>query len=136
MSQDIRIQLMVAEHRAEQQVPNHERALSAISTGRDSAGLGALALEPVVGDGVSAALIDAGPVDVRWRRGGERIRPGPGRRNRRLKSLFREAGVLPWMRDRVPLIYAAGDLVAVGDLWVDGDRIAGPAGLENTFYSY
>ena len=91
------------------------------------AGLGALALEPVVGDGVSAALIDAGPVDVRWRRGGERIRPGPGRRNRRLKSLFREAGVLPWMRDRVPLIYAAGDLVAVGDLWVDGDRIAGPA---------
>lgn len=90
------------------------------------AGLGALALEPVVGDGVAASLIDAGPVDVRWRRGGERIRPGRGCRNRRLKSLFQEAGVLPWMRDRVPLVYAAGDLVAVGDLWLAGDRIAGP----------
>ena len=30
----------------------------------------------------------------------------------------RRARVLPWWRDRVPLIYAADRLVAVGDLWI------------------
>jgi tRNA(Ile)-lysidine synthase len=32
--------------------------------------------------------------------------------------LFQEAGVVPWMRARVPLLYRDAELVAVGDLWV------------------
>jgi tRNA(Ile)-lysidine synthase len=88
-------------------------------------GLGTLLAEPVSGEGLAASLFGPRGLEVRWRRGGERIRPAPAARRRRLKSLLREAGVLPWMRDRVPLIYADGDLVAVGDLWLSGDWRAG-----------
>lgn len=53
-----------------------------------------------------------------WRQGGERCRPRgrPGRTG--LKKLLQEADVPPWWRDRVPLLYLAGELLAVGDLWL------------------
>lgn len=84
-------------------------------------GLGELRADPAAGEGCVADLWRRGPVEVRWRAGGERIRPGPGRPRRRLKSLLQEAGVPPWLRDRLPLIYADGELAAVGDLWLSGD---------------
>jgi tRNA(Ile)-lysidine synthase len=88
-------------------------------------GLGTLLAEPASGEGLAASLFADRGLEVRWRTGGERIRPAPAARRRRLKSLLREAGILPWMRNRVPLIYADGDLVAVGDLWLSGDWRAG-----------
>jgi tRNA(Ile)-lysidine synthase len=36
----------------------------------------------------------------------------------KLKKLLQEAGVPPWERARMPLIYIDGDLAAVGDRWV------------------
>jgi len=36
-----------------------------------------------------------------------------------LRDLFQDAGVLPWMRDRIPLVYVDGRLAAVGQFWVD-----------------
>jgi len=39
-------------------------------------------------------------------------------RRRECGELLQDAGVLPWWRDRVPLIYAGEQLVAVGDLWI------------------
>jgi hypothetical protein len=42
-----------------------------------------------------------------------------------LKDLLREAGIRPWMRDRIPLVYGDGRLLAVADLWADADRAAG-----------
>ena len=89
-------------------------------------GLGELRAEPAAGEGCIADLWRRGPVDVRWRCGGERISPGRGRPRRRLKSLLREAGVPPWLRDRLPLIYADGELAAVGDVWLSGDWQAQP----------
>jgi tRNA(Ile)-lysidine synthase len=71
------------------------------------------------------------PADVRWtigfRQGGESLRPHPGRPRKRLKDLCREAGIVPWMRDRLPLVFGQGRLAAVGDLWLDAD-IALPPG--------
>ena len=32
----------------------------------------------------------------------------------------------PWLRDRLPLIYADGELAAVGDVWLSGDWQAQP----------
>ncbi len=50
---------------------------------------------------------------VRFRQGGEKILPA-GRKGRRdLKSLFQEEGVPAWERERVPLLYADNELVAV-----------------------
>jgi tRNA(Ile)-lysidine synthase len=31
---------------------------------------------------------------------------------------MQERGIVPWMRGRIPLLFAADELVAVGDLWI------------------
>ena len=66
--------------------------------------------------GLHAGLGAAG-CEVRFRSGGESLAPAAGRPTRRLKQLLQEAGIVPWMRGRLPLIYCGGELVAVADLW-------------------
>ena len=51
---------------------------------------------------------------VRRRRGGERLRPQRRARTMTLQHLCQSLGVLPWMRDALPLLYAGEDLIAVG----------------------
>ncbi len=53
------------------------------------------------------------------RRGGEQLRLQLGGPRRALKDLLREAGVLPWWRERLPVLRAGSDVVAVADLWCD-----------------
>ena len=86
---------------------------------------GELELQAVDGDGVRRELIAAG-VDVRFRRGGEMLRPAGDDHERSLKSLFQAAGVVPWMRAHVPLLYVGDRLVAVADLWLAADCVAAP----------
>jgi tRNA(Ile)-lysidine synthase len=60
-------------------------------------------------------------VEVRFRRGGEKISL-PGRQGRHsLKNLFQEAGTPPWERDVIPLIYLNDALAAVSDLWISAE---------------
>ena len=56
-------------------------------------------------------------LDIRFGTSGVRCQPGPEARHRRLKHLFQEAGIPPWLRPYVPLLFAAGQLVAIGDFW-------------------
>ena len=65
---------------------------------------------------------------IRYRAGGESLRPHPGRPRKRLKDLCQEAGIVPWMRERLPLVFVGERLAAVGDLWIDAD-FAAPAGV-------
>jgi len=59
-----------------------------------------------------------GPVTVRFRRGGERIRL-PGRaHSSALKTLMQAAGMPPWERERLPLVYVGEVLVAAGTRWI------------------
>lgn len=58
------------------------------------------------------------PLQVRFRQGGERCRPSNRSKSQKLKKLFQEYEVPPWVRDRVPLVYRGDDLVAVGDFWI------------------
>lgn len=67
--------------------------------------------------GIRAELLAAG-LHVRFRTGGEEIRPIGHQRTHKLKKLLQQKAVVPWMRDKIPLLYAAGKLVAVADLWV------------------
>jgi tRNA(Ile)-lysidine synthase len=60
-----------------------------------------------------------GNLCVRRRAGGETLKPGRHARTQTLQHLCQSQGVLPWMRDALPLVYAGGDLIAVADLWVD-----------------
>lgn len=55
---------------------------------------------------------------VCFRMHGERLLPAGRSNPRKLKSLFQEAGVVPWMRDRLPLLRRDGELVAIANLWV------------------
>ena len=58
---------------------------------------------------------------VKARSGGEKIRL-PGRKGHHaLKKLFQEAGIPPWERETIPLVYLDDKLAAVGDLWISAD---------------
>ena len=67
---------------------------------------GAVSSNFVKGDGLKASSGYA----VVFRSGKEKIRMG---KNRDIKNIFQESGVPFWIRDRVPLIYAGDELVAI-----------------------
>jgi len=88
-------------------------------------GSGLLRAEIAHGRGLSRAKL-ADRLQVKPRIGGEMLRL-PGHTHRReLKKLLQETNVLPWWRDRVPLIFSAETLVAVADMWVNADFAAAP----------
>ncbi len=82
-------------------------------------GNGRLEARPVQGRGLAARRCGE-RVQVCFRRGGERCRMAGGRHHS-LKKLLQEKGVPPWIRDRLPLICVAGEVVAVADLWRSPD---------------
>jgi tRNA(Ile)-lysidine synthase len=58
-----------------------------------------------------------GGLEVRFTGEGLRCRPLGQGHHRRLKHLFQEAGIPPWLRPYVPRLFAGGRLIAVGDRW-------------------
>jgi tRNA(Ile)-lysidine synthase len=80
-------------------------------------GLGTLRWSPRAG-GLDIDRLPA-TLSVRQRRGGEALRPHARARTHTLQHLCQSLGVLPWMRDALPLLYAGDVLIAVGDLWHD-----------------
>jgi tRNA(Ile)-lysidine synthase len=60
----------------------------------------------------------AGPLQVRLRRGGERIKPDGDAHTRELRDLFQQSRLPPWQRNACPLLYAGDELVAVADRWI------------------
>ncbi|HZP65000.1 MAG TPA: tRNA lysidine(34) synthetase TilS, partial [Rudaea sp.] len=53
---------------------------------------------------------------VGYRRGGEKLKPAGKPHTRELRLLLQELGVPPWERPRLPLVFADGELAAVGDI--------------------
>ena len=88
---------------------------------------GELSAETAISDGVALESWQKGSITVRYRQGGERCRLVGRRGTHELKKLFQEAGILPWMRERVPLIYISGELAVVAGIWVC-EPFAGKAG--------
>ena len=60
-------------------------------------------------------------ITIKFRSGGEKIRLPKRKEHHTLKKLFQEAGIPPWERELIPLIYMNGKLAAVGDLWISAD---------------
>lgn len=60
-------------------------------------------------------------ITVKFRSGGEKIRLPNRKEHHTLKNLFQEAGIPPWERDLIPLVYLDNKLAAVGDLWISAD---------------
>ena len=63
-------------------------------------------------------------LDVQFRKGGESIRPVGHKITKKLKKLFQEDHILPWTRDKIPLLYKKNELIGVGDLWFNQNYIA------------
>jgi tRNA(Ile)-lysidine synthase len=70
------------------------------------------------GEGLSKARLGQTPITVRLRQGGEVCRLAGHTHHHKLKKLLQEAGVPPWERERLPLIYAGDELAAIGDRWI------------------
>jgi tRNA(Ile)-lysidine synthase len=79
------------------------------------AGLGTLRARVAERDVATFRLLPD-PLQVRWRSGGEKLRVAANRPHRELRALLQEWDIVPWMRSRIPLLYAGDVLVAVGDL--------------------
>jgi len=58
-------------------------------------------------------------VSVRGRGGGETLKAAAGAKTHTVQHLCQEHGVLPWMRDALPLLFAGDALIAVADLWLE-----------------
>lgn len=86
-------------------------------------GIGCLQARSVQGRGLRANL---NQIRIQFRQGGEVIAI-QGRGRRRLKQLFHEWGVLPWQRDRIPLIFYNELLVGVVGYFMD-ERYAASEG--------
>ena len=54
---------------------------------------------------------------VRFREGGECLKPFGNKQHRSLKNLLQEASVPPWERTRIPLLYYNGRLISVLGYW-------------------
>ena len=78
------------------------------------------------GIGIKRDMLSSDSVEVKYRQGGEQIKPSGRGHTHELKKLLQEDGVPPWLRDRIPLIFYNNDLIAVGDLWVE-DKYAAKA---------
>ena len=94
-------------------------------------GMGALGLVPAEGEGIRAALCGPQGLTVTFRSGGEACRPAGRAHGRPLKKWLQEMHVLPWLRDRLPLVYAGEELLAVAGLFACEPHAAkaGEAGL-------
>ncbi|MBQ0725028.1 MAG: tRNA lysidine(34) synthetase TilS [Cycloclasticus sp.] len=90
--------------------------------------LGSLQITKALTAGISQAKWDAAAnISVRSRVDGERIKLANRKGSKKIKQLYQEAKVLPWLRDIVPLIYIDDKLAAVADLWLAEEFTAEPS---------
>ena len=78
---------------------------------------GRLAAVRVEGEGLAVARLPL-PVEVRFRRGGERCRPHARGITKSLRDLFQELAVPPWERWSRPLVFAGDRLAAAPGLFL------------------
>lgn len=71
------------------------------------------------GTGLSKVKIQNAEMVVRFRTGGEKIHPHNSSHSKTVKQLFQERSVLPWLRNRIPLIYINNELAAIPDFCID-----------------
>ncbi len=101
-------------------------------------GLGTLRLRETFGEGLRSETLAGAVLAIRFRQGGERFRPVGRHHSQELKKLLQEAGIPPWQRDRLPLLYlpppprfpleggGSQGLLAVVGLGIAAEAAAGP----------
>ena len=76
-----------------------------------------LKLVQSAGKGLQQVAVRHG-LSVRFRQGGEYIRPQGRHHKQSLKKLMQDAGIPPWQRNRIPLLYIHNELACVCGYWI------------------
>ena len=76
-----------------------------------------LDIELLAEQGLKPELLNK-KLTVKFRQGGEKIRPVGRKGTHSLKKLTQEAGIPPWQRSRIPLIYFDEELICVYGYWI------------------
>ena len=107
-------------------LPEHDPDLILDWNLQESCGIpvGTLQARLAQGRGIRCTAVPGEKLQIRYRKGGERLKPAGSEHHKPLKKLFQQRGILPWYRDRIPLLYAGDDLVAVAGYWVAGEYSA------------
>jgi tRNA(Ile)-lysidine synthase len=71
-----------------------------------------------LGEGIAMRHVENGQLNIRYRRGGETLKPEENRPNRSLKSLFQTSQVPPWQRERLPLLFVNDELAMLPNIAV------------------
>ena len=90
--------------------------------GRAGPGAGKFDVDRLAGRPCSGAA--AQNVTVRRRGGGETLKPAASAKTQTVQHLCQTLGVLPWMREALPLVFSGDELIAVADLWLDASWCA------------
>lgn len=81
--------------------------------------------DELLAQGLKPELL-AKALQVSFRQGGEKIQPAGRKNTHSLKKLMQEAGIPPWERSRIPLIYLDNQLICVFGYWIaDGCTVDG-----------
>ena len=75
------------------------------------------------GEGISSKKCSEN-LSIKFRKGGEKIHLNGSHHSKTLKNFLNERKVLPWVRDKIPLIFDNQELICVGDLWTNQNFIA------------
>jgi tRNA(Ile)-lysidine synthase len=82
-----------------------------------------------VGVGIAMQHVEKSQLIIRYRQGGETLKPDEKRPSRSLKSLFQSSNIPPWQRERLPLLFIYTDLAMLPNLAVDVRFKAAPDAL-------
>ena len=80
-------------------------------------GMGSISLKKSKDTGIDPRILQDG-LKVSFRVGGEVIKPSGKKHHYKLKKLFQEYKIYPWMRGRIPLLFYGNEIVSVGNLWI------------------
>jgi tRNA(Ile)-lysidine synthase len=97
---------------------------------------GRIAFAPARGAGIATAYLAGAVFRVRCRAGGERLQLAADRPRRALSALLQEAGIPPWARRALPLVWRGDALAAAPGVGVDVAFAAPPdeAGVTVTWH--
>lgn len=90
-------------------------------------GAGSVDFLPAVGEGIARAAVDSqmsAVLDVC--RPGLHMRLGAGRPRRSFRKLCQEAGIPPWMRERLPVLWLGGEAAWIGSIGLAADFACAP----------
>jgi tRNA(Ile)-lysidine synthase len=77
-------------------------------------GVGRISLRRTESEGIWLAADES--LSLQWRDCGERCRLAGHKRSKSLKKVLQEAGIPPWWRQRVPLLYLEEELLSLGSV--------------------